>query len=111
MNYEEAITVLETIGELYPKYEVSIRKGQMLAPQLMKMDYARVLENLSDYVATHPYAPTLAEIAAFPVESNEHLDKISVWRAEAAKVPDEVKQNFHKQMIKLLKDKTHVTDR
>lgn len=111
MNYEEAIIVLETIGELYPKYEVSVRKAQMLAPQLMKMDYARVLENLSDYVAAHPFAPTLAEIAGFPVESNDHLDNINVWRAEAAKVPDEIKHHFHKQMITLLKDKAHVTDR
>ena len=111
MTREEAINVLETIRDIYPKYEVSRKKAQLLIPQLLQMDHALVLEKLSAYVATRPFAPTLAEIAAYPVESNDHLEKIKLWRTEAARVPAEVKQNFHQQMVKLLKEKTNDSNR
>ncbi|WP_430787145.1 hypothetical protein VBD025_15670 [Virgibacillus flavescens] len=107
MNKQEAIQVLETIGDIYPKFEVSKKKAHMLVPQLMQMDYALVMEKLSVYVGTHPFAPTLADIAAYPPVSNSHLENIDKWRAEAATVSSEVKQAFHKQLTKLLKEKSH----
>lgn len=107
MNKQEAVNVLETIRDIYPKFEVSKKKGHMLIPQLIQMDYACVMEKLSAYVGTHPFAPTLADIAAYPPVCNDHLENISMWRAEAATVPSEVKQAFHKQLTQLLKDKTN----
>ena len=107
MNKQEAILVLETICDIYPKFEVSKKKAHMLVPQLMQMDYALVMEKLSAYVGTHPFAPTLADIAAYPPVCNDHLANINRWRAEAATVPDDVKQNFYKQLSNLLKDKSH----
>lgn len=71
------------------------------------MDYTLVMKKLSAYAGARPYAPTLAEIAAYPAKSNDHLEKMKIWRAEASRVPDEIKQVFHQQMIKLLKDKTN----
>lgn len=70
MNRNEAIDVLETIRDIYPKFEVSERKANILIPKLQPMDYGLVMEKLSAHVAAHPYPPTIAEIAAFPPEAN-----------------------------------------
>lgn len=107
MERSEAIQVLETIRDIYPKYEVSKKKAQMLIPQLKPMDHKQVMEKLSAHVATCPYPPTITEIAAYPVESNDHLEKLKEWRVEASKVPNEIKQVFHQQMIKLIKGKAN----
>src|SRR5699024_6296685 len=107
MNRNEAIDVLETIRDIYPKFDVSERKATILLPQLAPMDYGLVMEKLSASVAANPFPPTIAAIAAYPPEENEHLDKISKWREEAAQVPDGVKQAFQAQMIKLLKEKSN----
>ncbi|WP_404452563.1 hypothetical protein LG329_00275 [Virgibacillus necropolis] len=107
MNKQEAINVLETIRDIYPKFEVTKRKASLLIPQLKQMDYPLVMKKLSAFVATHPYAPTLAEIAVYPEEDNVHLANIHKWRAEADKVPIELKHAFHERMVKLLKEKTN----
>jgi len=111
MNRNEAIDVLETIRDIYPKFNVTERKAKILLPQLTPMDYGLVMEKLSAYVAANPFPPTIAEIAAYPPEENEYLDRISKWREEAAQVPDGVKQSFHEQMVKLLKEKTNDSNR
>ncbi|ASK64205.1 hypothetical protein CFK37_19665 [Virgibacillus phasianinus] len=107
MNQQEAIHVLETIGDIYPKFEVSKQKAHLLIQQLIQMDYDLVMEKLSAYVGAHAFAPTLAEIAAYPPVCNDHLENITRWRAEAATVPTEVKRAFHQKLTKLLKDKTN----
>lgn len=107
MNRQQAIQVLELIRDLYPRYNISKEKAKMLIPSLLPMDYERVRENLAAYVATHPYAPTIAEIAAYPVVQNEQLDQLDVWREEAADVPLEMKQKFQQKMIRLLGDKVY----
>lgn len=105
MNRQQAIHVLELIRDLYPRYNISKEKAEMLIPALLPMDYERVRENLAVYVATHPYAPTIAEIAANPVEKNESFDQLDAWREEAANVPVEIKQNFQRKMVLLLEGK------
>lgn len=110
MDKSEAIQVLETIRDIYPKYDVSKKKAQMLIPQLKPMDHKRVMEKLSSHLATCPYPPTIAEIAAYPVKNNDHLELIKRWRVEASKVPNEIKQVFHQQMVKLVKDKANDSD-
>src|SRR5690625_5117776 len=107
MNRNEAIDMLETIRDIYPKFNVTERKAKILLPQLAPMDYSLVMEKLSAYVAVNPFPPTIAAIAAYPPEVNEYLDRISKWREEAAQVPDGVKQAFHEQMVKLLKEKSN----
>lgn len=107
MDKSEAIQVLETIRDIYPKYEVSKKKAQMLIPQLKQMDHELVMERLSAHLATCPYPPTITEIAAYPAESNDHLEEIKRWRTEASKVPNEIKQVFHQQMIKLIEEKAN----
>lgn len=107
MNRDEAIDVLETIRDIYPKFDVSERKAKILLPQLAPMDYELVMEKLSTHTVSHPYPPTIKEIAVYPPEENNHLQLISQWREEAAKVPETVKQNFREQMAKLIKEKSH----
>ncbi|MCT2534786.1 hypothetical protein NC661_04395 [Aquibacillus koreensis] len=104
MNRDQAIDVLETIDELYPKYELTERKANMLLPQLMRMDYDRVLQNLSTYIAQYPYPPTLAEIAAYPKEEQNYVDQLQQWKKEADLVSEETKQKFRQQMDRLLKE-------
>lgn len=107
MDRKEAIRVLETIKEIYPRYDISKKKAQMLIPQLQPMDAHGVMEKLTAHVAHHPYPPTIAEIAAYPAKSNTHLEKLQKWRLDAAEVPRELKQRFHKQMTQLVKDKAN----
>lgn len=102
MNRQEAIHTLELIRELYPRYHISKEKAKMLIPTLLPMDYQRVMKNLSVYVAAHPYAPTIAEIAANPPITNDSIDQFDVWRKEAANVPMEMKRNFQQKMELLL---------
>lgn len=54
MTKKEAIYVLETIRAIYPKYEISKKKAQILTPQLQPMDHKLVMEKLSAYVGEPP---------------------------------------------------------
>ncbi|MDC3418067.1 hypothetical protein [Aquibacillus salsiterrae] len=104
MTRDEAFDILETIAELYPKYELTKRKAILLLPQIIKMDYDRVLEKLSAFALVHPYAPSLAEIAAYPRETNPHLEQMRIWQQEAAQVPEETKRLFKAQFEKVIKE-------
>lgn len=108
MKRGEAIELLELIQDLYPRYSLSKEKAKMLIQALTPMDYEGVKDNLSVYVATHPYAPTVAEIAAYPLEENELLNQLDVWRAEANEVPEETKQHFHHKIQRLIAEVTYV---
>ncbi len=105
MKRNEAIDVLEEIGDIYSKFELSETKATILLEKLLPMDYNLVKRNLSDHAAAKPYPPTIAEIAAYPAEENHHLQLIEKWRAEAAMVPDSLKEEFQREMIKLIKEK------
>jgi len=102
MTKEEAFDVLETIQEFYPSVKMGEKKVRVFIPQLLKMDYEGVIANLSAHVVSNQYAPTLAEIAAYPVEPNVHLEELRKWQAEAAKVPEETKRQFQKALEKLV---------
>ncbi|WP_226036775.1 hypothetical protein [Aquibacillus saliphilus] len=98
MNHHQALDILDTIAELYPKYLLTKRKVEILLPQLKRMDYDQVLEKLSVYAAEYPYPPTLAEIAAYPPAPNTYLKQMQQWEKEAAKVPQETKRQFKQQL-------------
>ncbi|WP_277680081.1 replicative helicase loader/inhibitor [Gracilibacillus dipsosauri] len=106
MKRDEAIDVLESIAALYPNFEMTERKGNLLIPVLMKMDYQGVLKQLSDYAASNPFPPTIAAIAAYPPEGNPYLARMKRWKEEADNVPREVKQRFRVQVQTLIKEKT-----
>ncbi|WP_217587489.1 replicative helicase loader/inhibitor [Lentibacillus saliphilus] len=106
MTHEEAVDILEMIAEVYPKFEMTRKKAALLLPPLKEMDYKGVLDKLSAHVVKHPYAPTIAEIAAYPPERNLHLEEMSRWHAEAAKVSPEVKARFRDAMLELITEKT-----
>ncbi len=52
MTRDEAIDVLESIAALYPNFEMTERKGNLLIPMLMKKDYQGVMKHL--YVKRSP---------------------------------------------------------
>ncbi|MCA0970828.1 hypothetical protein LCM20_09520 [Halobacillus litoralis] len=107
MNKNEAIEVLETITELYPrKFEITERVAKMLIPKLLEMDYSGVMNKLSDFAVKSPFPPTIAEIAVYEPEANKHLDQMKAWEAEAADVSDEVRSIFLKKLNALAKGKT-----
>ncbi|MRG87620.1 hypothetical protein [Salinibacillus xinjiangensis] len=43
MTYEEAVQILESITELYPKFTITEQKAQLLIPMLTKMNYRQVM--------------------------------------------------------------------
>ncbi|MFD1851400.1 hypothetical protein [Oceanobacillus bengalensis] len=106
MTPKEGLEVLETIAELYPKFEVTKRKVRILLPQFEQMDFEGVMNNLSNHVATYAYPPTIAEIAAYLPEPNKHLEDLKKWEEEAAKVPKEVKDCFKAELAKLVEEKS-----
>lgn len=105
MTKHEAIKVLEMIKTMYPKADMPKAKIHMLIPVLEKMDYNGVMENLSKHVARSPFAPTIQEIAAYPSRDNRLAAKMAKWREEAARVPQETREEFWKQMNELLRGK------
>lgn len=107
MTKEEAFDVLDAIQEFYPNVKMGERKIRVFIPQLLKMDYEGVMDNLSNHVVSHQYAPTLTEIAAYPAEPNVHLEELRVWQEEAAKVPEETKREFQAALRKLVEGCRH----
>ncbi|WP_431803303.1 hypothetical protein [Halobacillus andaensis] len=104
MKYEEAAEVLETIEELFPeKFVITERKIAVFIPELMKMDFASVMDKLFGYAARYPFPPTLADIASYPPKPNDYLEKKKQWDEEAAKVPEETKRLFEEKFEALLK--------
>ncbi|MEQ6389214.1 replicative helicase loader/inhibitor [Bacillaceae bacterium S4-13-58] len=101
MTHDEAIKVLKTIREFYPKYDISREKAKILIPQLQRMDYTIVLKNLSEFVVKNHYPPTIGEIAGFPPEENPHIEYAKQWRIEAAQVTQETKKSFHQKLQQL----------
>jgi Loader and inhibitor of phage G40P len=110
VNRQEAVDVLETIKLLYPKYEITMEKGNILITSLERMDYRLVMENLTNYVARSPFPPTIADIAAYPSDENENLEQMKKWREEAKRVPEEVKQRFHVAILNLVRSKSEYED-
>lgn len=105
MKKEEALEVLQTINEMYPRFNLTKRKARMLLPNLKDMDFQGVMNNLSAYIMDHPYAPTLKEIAAYPDVEESPLEEMEQWQAEARKVSPEVKMQFHEQLQAFIKQK------
>ncbi|MEC5425303.1 hypothetical protein QGM71_17615 [Virgibacillus sp. C22-A2] len=107
MTHEEAIDVLETIADVYPKFEITKKKAKLILPPLKQMDYNGVMDKLAAFVARHPYAPTIAEIAAYPPEPNEYLAKMDQWREDAVNVSAETKERFRMSLLKLIAEKSN----
>jgi hypothetical protein len=106
MNRNEAIEVLRAISDIYPNtFDLTDTKIKLLVPQLVKMDYKRVMVNLSSFAAMNKFPPTIADIAGYAPEHNDSLEKMRKWNEEAAKVDPAVKERFKRDMEKLLKDK------
>lgn len=106
MDKNQAIEILETIHEIYPRFELTDRKIEVLIPQLKKMDYDRVMSRLNDHIVSNPFPPSIAEIAAYAPEKNEHLEKVEKWKREAAQVPESKKREFYDAVKKLIEDKS-----
>lgn len=105
MERNQALEILKTINEIYPRFNLTERKIKILLPELEKMDYKRVMAKLSDYMTSNPFPPTLADIAAYAPEENKHLEEMKQWQREAEQVPDEVKQQFQRKMQQLIREK------
>lgn len=110
MNRKEAIHVLRTIKEVYPKYDICKRKASMLIQELLPMDYTLVLRRLAKHVATHPYPPTISEIAVYSRKRDNQVEKLAKWREQAQDVPLELRETFHKQMLELIRGQSDEHD-
>lgn len=106
MTRDEVVNVFKLIKSFYPNFEVTTEKVNNWFWAMKKMDFDRVMARAKEHVQENKFPPTIAEIAAYAPEKNEHLEKIKQWEREAAQVPPEVKQKFAKQMEKLFKDKS-----
>jgi hypothetical protein len=108
VNRQEAVDILETIKLLYPKYELTMEKGNILIRILEQMDYRLVMENLTNYVARSPFPPTIADIAAYPSEENVNLEQMKIWREEASRVPASMKKSFLEALTNLVRSKSGI---
>lgn len=103
MKQTEAINVLKTIKEIYPKYDICKKKASILIQELLPMDYSLVLGRLAKHVATHPFPPTISEIAAYSEQRDDQINKLKKWRQEAEEVPPELREPFYQQMLELMR--------
>lgn len=103
----DVLELFKLIKSVYPNFEVTQEKIDIWANITKDMDFKRVMVKTKEHVATNKFPPTIAEIAAYAPEKNEHLEKMKQWEREASKVPQEVKENFRRQMEKLFKDKAN----
>jgi len=101
----DVLELFKLIKSIYPTFEVTQEKIDIWANVMKKMDYERVIVRAREHFAENKFPPTIAEIAAYAPEKNEHLEKMRQWEKEAEQVPQRVKDNFKKQLEKLLKDK------
>ena len=106
MDKEQGIEVLETIKEVYPKFEITKRKAKVLVPALMRLDYDGTMRKLQDYILENPFPPAISDIAVFPPASQrpeeQEWRKIERFREEAKKVRPETREKFRREMKKLL---------
>ncbi len=107
MERNQALEILRTINDVYPRFDLTDRKIKALLPQLERMDYERVMAKFSNYMISSPYPPTLADIAAYAPKENKHLEKMKAWEEEAAKVPDETKRQFREKLKQLVMEKNN----
>ncbi|MBB6449836.1 hypothetical protein HNR44_001814 [Geomicrobium halophilum] len=105
MEYNQALDILESISAVYPRFELSEKKVKIIMPALLKMDYEGVMANVERHVTKNPFPPTIADIAAYPVQTNENVEKWREWELEASKVSQERKRQLIINLQKLLAEK------
>lgn len=105
MTRDEVINLFKLIKSFYPNFEVTTEKVNNWAWAMRKMDFDRVMVRAQEHVQENKFPPTIAEVAAFAPEKNEHLEKIREWEKEAAQVPQSVKDEFRRKVNELFKEK------
>lgn len=105
MDRDEVKELFKLITSVYPRFEVSAQKVDTWTYLMKKMDFKRVMAKAEQHVMENKFPPTVAEIAAYPPEHNDHLDKMKQWEQEAAKVSEETKHRFKYEMQKLIREK------
>ena len=110
MNREQVKELFQLLISVYPSFrpdtaEKLTKKVDTWTHLMKNMDFKRVMARAEEHVQTNKFPPTIAEISAFAPPKNETLEKMKQWEREAEQVPDEVKQNFAKQLEHLIKDK------
>lgn len=106
MTKADVVKLFKFIKSIYPTFEVSQEKINIWSSVMKKMDFDRVMVRVNEHVTENKFPPTIAEIAAYPPEKNDHLDKMREWEQEAAKVPESTKQRFKQEMKKLIQEKS-----
>lgn len=105
MTHDKAISVLETIEDVYPSFSLTKRKANLLIPLLKQMDYDGVMAKLSAFVLHHKFPPTISEIAVYPKKENEHIKQRDQWKKAADNVSPEIKKRFQDAMRELVTEK------
>src|SRR5699024_3027306 len=110
MNREQVKQLFQLIGSVYPTFlpddqDKLISKVDTWTHLMKDMYFKRVMVKAEKHVQSNKFPPTIAEISAIAPPKNETLEKMKQWEREAEQVPDEVKQNFAKQLEHLIKDK------
>lgn len=106
LNRNEALSVLESITGMYPRFELTEQVIEAWLPLLEEMDYKRVMARLRNHAVSNRFPPTIAEISAYAPPENTALKKMEKWQREAEQVPDEVKQKFQQKMKQLIQEKS-----
>lgn len=86
-------------------FEVTTEKVDSWTRLMKKMDFVRVMAKAEQHALENKFPPTIAEIAAFAPEKNEHLEKMKRWEQEAKQVPESTKQQFRDELKKLIQEK------
>jgi len=105
MNRGDVKQLFKIISEIYPMFEVTTEKINTWTRLMKKMDLDRVMAKVDKHAMENKFSPTIAEIAAYPPEKNEHLEKMQRWKEESAQVSPEKKRQFAEEIKKLIASK------
>jgi hypothetical protein len=106
VNRDQVIELFKLLKSVYPSFEVSTPKVDSWARLMKKMDFERVMEKAEHHSLENKFPPTIAEIAAYAPEKNEHLEKMRQWDEEAAQVSESTKLRFRQELQKLIQEKS-----
>lgn len=106
MERSEVISLFKLISSFYTNFEVSTEKVNAWTWAMKDMDFDRVTTKAKKHVQENKFPPTIAEVAAYAPEHNEHLDKMKQWEKDAAQVPEWKKQQFKEEMQRLIREKS-----
>ncbi|WP_180953731.1 replicative helicase loader/inhibitor [Bacillus sp. T33-2] len=82
MNPQEVYQVLSKIEAAYSQFKINDETVLLWVNMGREMGFEQVMQKLMAHIATKPFPPAIAEIAAYEDIKNDFTEKIKQWERE-----------------------------